>query len=151
MNEDADKIMIMLTYRYWEEALVNNEDTIRQTTYYKAYMDIIKAFEKNNLLDKVIISGHPKFIKGIEKELPQYKDIIETDINKGLEQSRIFITDFSSASYDAHYRGTYIIYDWAEKEYLIKNYKAVTPINEENCDGVPTYSVEKLIEEVKKL
>ena len=33
------------------------------------------------------------------------------------------ITDYSSASYDAHYRGAYIIYWWAEKDYLIDKYQ----------------------------
>lgn len=150
LNKDADKIMFMPTYRYWEENLVNNDETISKTTYYQKYVKVIKAFEKHNLLDKLIISGHPKFIKAIAKHLPEYEHLIETDINKGLENAKIFITDFSSASYDAHYRGAYVIYDWSEKDYLIKNYKAVPPINEENCDGVPVYSIEELVEQVEK-
>lgn len=150
MNKNADKIMLMLTYRYWEEALINNEEQIKETTYFKRYMKLIKEFEKNNLLDKLIISGHPKFITKITEKLSEYKEIVETDINKGLENCKIFITDFSSASYDAHYRGAYIIYDWEEKDYLIENYKAIPPVNEENCDGVAVYNAEDLVKEVKK-
>lgn len=149
MNEDADKIMFMATYRYWEEALVNDPEKIKESTYYKLYLRIIKGFEKANLLDKLIISCHPKFAESIKKSLPQYEHLIETDINRGLQNSKIYVTDFSSASYDAHYRGAYIIYYWEEKDYLINSYKAIPPINEENCDGVPVYNVDQLIIEVK--
>lgn len=149
MNKDADKIMVMLTYRYWEEALIMNESTIKETTYYKTYLNIIKEFEKNNLLDNLIISCHPKFSDCLIKTVPKYKKVFETDIAKALEETKIFVTDYSSASYDAHYRGAYIIYYWEEKEYLIENYNAIPPINEENCDGVPVYSIKSLIEEVK--
>lgn len=148
-NENADKIMLMFTYRYWEEALVMNAETIKETTYYKIYMRVINAFEENNLIDKLIISCHPKFADALISADPKFEKYIEKDINKGLENAKIFITDYSSASYDAHYRGAYIIYDWEERDYLIENYKAIPPINEENCDGVPVYSTNELIEQVK--
>ena len=148
-NKNADKIMLMLTYRYWEEGMVLNPKLIKETTYYKAYSKIIKEFEKNNLLDKLVVSCHPKFVE-ILKIVFNGKVNIEADINKGLEESKIFISDYSSASYDAHYRGAYIIYYWEEKDYLIENYQAIPPINEKNCDGVPVYNVEELIFEVKK-
>ena len=148
-NENADKIMLMFTYRYWEEALVMNPDTIKDTTYYKIYMKVIDAFEKNGLLDQLMISCHPKFADCLIEANPKFEDLIEKDINKGLENAKIFITDYSSASYDAHYRGAYIIYDWEERDYLIENYQAIPPVNEENCDGVPVFSTEDLIKEVK--
>ena len=149
MNKDADKILVMLTYRYWEEALVMNPETINETTYYNAYMEILNAFEKEGLLDKVLISCHPKFAECIINAAPKYEPIVEKDINKALENSKIFITDYSSASYDAHYRGAYVIYYWKERDYLIENYKAVPPVNEDNCDGVPAFSIDALVNEVK--
>ena len=148
-NPNADKIMIMLTYRYWEEGLIMNPRTIKTTTYYKTYMKLIKAFEKAGLIDKLLISCHPKFSDCIIKAAPEYEKIVETDVGRGLENSKIFITDYSSASYDAHYRGAYIIYYWAEKDYLIENYQAIPPINETNCDGVPVYSPKELIDEIQ--
>ena len=149
MNEDADKILVMLTYRYWEEALVMNPETITETTYYKTYMNIIKAFEDAGLIDKLLISCHPKFAECILSAAPKYESIVEKDVNKAIENSKIFITDYSSASYDAHYRGAYIIYYWEERDYLIENYQAIPPVNEDNCDGVPTFSMDALINEVK--
>ena len=150
MDKDADKILVMLTYRYWEEALVMNPETINQTTYYNAYMEILDAFEKEGLLDRVIISCHPKFAECIINAAPKYESIVEKDINKALESSKVFITDYSSASYDAHYRGAYVIYYWKERDYLIENYQAIPPVNEDNSDGVPTFSIDALVGEVKK-
>jgi len=149
MDDDADKIMVMLTYRYWEESFVMDEDAIKETTYFKAYMRILEAFDKNGLLDRLIISCHPKFTDFLNNLNPKYAKCVENDIAKGLAESKIFITDYSSASYDAHYRGAYIIYYWEEKDYLIKCYRAIPPINENNCDGVPVFSPEELVEEVK--
>ena len=150
LNDDADKIMVMLTYRYWEESFVLDEEKIKETTYYKAYMRLLKAFEENDLLDKLLISCHPKFTDFLMNLNPKYAACVENDIAKALAESKIYITDYSSASYDAHYRGAYIIYDWEEKDYLIENYKAIPPINEDNCDGVPVFSMDQLIDEVKK-
>lgn len=149
LNDDADKVLFMQTYRYWEEGMINNEKEIVNTTYYKSYMDVIKAFEKENMLDKLKLSCHPKFAQCLVKAAPEYSKIIEPDLTKALAESKVFITDYSSASYDAHYRGAYIIYYWAEKDYLIEQYKAVPAINETNCDGVPVYSPEELVKEVK--
>ncbi len=149
MNEDADKILFMQTYRYWEEGKINNDELITETTYYKSYMDVIHAFEKANMLDKLKVSCHPKFAECLVKAAPEYAKIIEPDLTKALAEAKVFITDYSSASYDAHYRGAYIIYYWADKDYLIEQYKAIPPINETNCDGVPVYSPEELVKEVQ--
>lgn len=150
MDDDADKIMVMLTYRYWEESFVMDEETIKETTYFKTYMRILEAFEERGLLDKLLISCHPKFTDFLEVLHPKYAKCVETDIAHGLAKSKIYITDYSSASYDAHYRGAYIIYYWEERDYLIENYKAIPPINEDNCDGVPVFSMDELMDEVEK-
>lgn len=150
MNDDADKIMVMLTYRYWEESFVMDEEKIKETTYYQAYMRILEAFEENGLLDRLIISCHPKFTDYLSNLNPKYAKCVENDIAKALAESKIYITDYSSASYDAHYRGAYIIYNWEERDYLIERYKAIPPIDETNCDGVPVFSMDQLIDEVKR-
>ena len=149
-NENADKIMYMPTYRYWEEASIFNQEEIKNTTYYKSYMDVIKKFEEAGLLDKLMISCHPKFKNCLMEMETKYQNLVQDDVTEGLKQAAIFITDYSSASYDAHYRGSYILYNWTEKDYLIENYQAIPPIDETNCDGVPVYNLDDLIKEVKK-
>jgi len=149
-NKNSENILFMPTYRYWEEVQAQNSETIKETTYYKAYARVIDEFIKIGLINNLRIAGHPKFMESLIESMPEYKHIIETDINQAIENARIFITDYSSASYDAHYRGSYIIYYWEEKDYLIENYQAIPPVDETNCDGVPVYSAKQLGTEVKK-
>ena len=40
--------------------MINNEKEIVNTTYYKSYMDVIKAFEKANMLENLRLSCHPE-------------------------------------------------------------------------------------------
>ncbi|MGJ5718964.1 CDP-glycerol glycerophosphotransferase family protein, partial [Staphylococcus equorum] len=134
LNEDADKIAYMPTYRYWEERLIYSGD-ITKTSYFQAIMKVINIFEKNGLLDKLLIVPHNKFSEFIYDNMPEYRDIIESNPSNALKISRIFITDYSSAIYDSIYRGAYPIFYWEEKDYLIENYKAIPPINELNAPG----------------
>lgn len=147
---DSEKILVMLTYRYWEEALVMDESKAKDTTYFKCYLRIVEAIDKMGKLDELLICSHPKFLEYLEKSMPRYRDHFCTNIDHALGECKIFITDYSSASYDAHYRGSYVIYYWEERDYLIENYKAIPPINEENCDGVAVYSCEELQREIKR-
>ena len=150
MNKDADKILFVLTYRDWEEGMTKDKENILKTTYYKSYMNVIKAFERANMLDKFRVSCHPKFKEVLTKAAPEYSNIIENDLTEALKNTRIIITDYSSVSLDAHYRGAYVIYYWAERDYLLEHYVGKPALTEETCDGVPVYSTDELIEEVKR-
>ncbi|PTY86770.1 hypothetical protein B5V91_04385 [Heyndrickxia sporothermodurans] len=69
--------------------------------------------------------------------------------SEALKISKIFITDYSSAIYDAIYRGAYPIFYWEEKDYLINQYKAIPPVNEDNAPGPVVYNVNELINAVQ--
>lgn len=148
LDENADKIAYMPTYRYWEEGLIYNNN-IEETTFYKSIMKIIKAFENAGLLDKLLIVPHNKFSEYICKNLPEYKHILSNNPSEALKISKVFITDYSSAIYDAQFRGAYPIFYWEEKDYLISQYKAIPPINESNACGPIAYNAEELISIVK--
>lgn len=148
LNNDADKISYMPTYRYWEERLIYSGD-ITKTSYFKSIMKVITIFEKNNLLDKLLIVPHNKFSEFIYENMPEYRQIIESNPSVALKVSKIFITDYSSAIYDSIFRGAYPIFYWEEKDYLIENYKAIPPINELNAPGPIAKNAEDLIEYVK--
>lgn len=147
LNEGADKIAYMPTYRYWEEGLIY-KNMIEETSYYKSIMKVIKAFEKVGLLDRLLIVPHNKFSQFIYDNMPEYKHIISDNPSEALKISKIFITDYSSAIYDAIFRGAYPIFYWEEKDYLIENYKAIPPVNEENAPGDIAYSIDELIKYV---
>src|SRR5699024_234738 len=148
LNVHADKIAYMPTWRYWEEGSIIRND-IENTTYYQSLIEVIYAFEKASLLDRLLIVPHNKFAEYIKDNLVQYRDIISTDPSEALKNSVIFITDYSSIIYDAIYRGAYPIFYWKEKDYLIKHYKATPPVNEKNAPGKIATSPQDLIDFVK--
>ncbi|MCC2344178.1 CDP-glycerol glycerophosphotransferase family protein [Bacillus anthracis] len=141
---DADKIAYMPTYRYWEEGLIYC-DSIEETSYYKAIMKVIKGFEAAGLIDRLLIVPHNKFSEFIYRNMPEYNHIISDNPSEALKVSKVFITDYSSAIYDAQYRGAYPIFYWEEKDYLIQQYKAIPPVNESNSPGPVVYNIDELI------
>src|SRR5699024_3092929 len=102
-----------------------------------------------NLLDSLQITAHNKFSEFIAESLPQYKSIICDDPSEALTNSKIFITDYSSIIYDAIFRGAYPIFYWKDKDYLIENYQAIPPVNDQNAPGKIAYSEEEIIKHVK--
>jgi hypothetical protein len=153
MSDGADKILFMPTWRYWEEAMVHDESKIEQTTYYKSIVSVIEEFVRSGLADRLRISIHPKFRFAAIKstKLKNMDNIFVDNVSEALADCRIFITDYSSASYDAHFRGANVIYFWKEREYLIENYEATPALDETNCDGIPVYGEKELIQEVNKI
>lgn len=144
LQQNADKIAYMPTYRYWEEGLIY-KGQIHNTSYYQSIIDVIKAFEEANLLDRLLIVPHNKFSEFIYENMPEYSSIISTNPSQALKESVIFITDYSSAIYDAIMRGAYPIFHWQEKDYLIENYKAIPPVNEENAPGPISNNTQELM------
>lgn len=139
------KIAYMPTYRSWEEFDVYN-DNIKKTTYYQDIMDVIDSFRKIGMIDRLTIVPHPKFAEALKNEN------VECDINCSYtdirDEIQLLITDFSSVSYDAHFRGAYIIYLWNRRAELEQNYKSKSPLTAGNCNGVPVYSFDELEYEV---
>ncbi|MDW3905987.1 CDP-glycerol glycerophosphotransferase family protein [Staphylococcus saprophyticus] len=148
LDLNANKIAYMPTYRYWEEKLIYSGD-ITKTSYFQAIMKIIKIFEKNDMLADLLIVPHNKFSEFIYDNMPKYRHIIESNPSLALKKSKIFITDYSSAIYDAIYRGAYPIFYWEEKDYLIENYKAIPPVNEFNAPGPVAKNINELMSYVK--
>lgn len=144
LEKTADKIVYMPTYRYWEEGLIYSGN-IEETTYFKSILKVIKAFEKAGMRNKLMVVSHNKFSEYIYQKMPDYRDLLGTSPSDALKVARVFITDFSSAIYDAIYRGAYPIFYWEDKEYLIKRYKAVPPVNEDNAPGPIAKNTDELI------
>lgn len=148
LDKDANKIAYMPTYRYWEEHLVYT-GRMTETSYYQDLISILNAFKKNDLLDKLLLVPHNKFAAYILDAFPEYVNNIEVNPSIALKKANIFITDYSSAIYDATIRGAYPIFYWKEKKYLIENYKAIPPVNEENAPGDIAYSEDELVNIIK--
>lgn len=143
------KYAYMPTYRFWEERLVY-EGKLEETGYYSDIKNVIQAFESNGLLDKLLIVPHNKFAKYILDHFPNYKDNICTNPSRALTVAKIFITDYSSAIYDAINRGAYPIFWWKENSILIDNYQAEPSLNSDTAPGPMAYNETQLINLVRK-
>lgn len=142
--KELNKYAYMPTYRYWEEHMVY-EDRLEETSYYRDIMNVIRAFETNGLLDKLLIVPHNKFANYIVSHFPDYEENICTNPSVALTKAQIFITDYSSAIYDAINRGAYPIFWWKEKEMLIEKYQATPSLNEETAPGPIAYNEKELV------
>ncbi|MCE5040755.1 CDP-glycerol glycerophosphotransferase family protein [Mammaliicoccus sciuri] len=147
LKDDADKITYMPTWRYWEESAILNGN-IKDTTYFQSFVEIIYEFEKAGLIDRLQITAHNKFAEYIQDHMSEYSHLLCPDPTDALLNSKIFITDYSSIIYDAMYRGTFPIFYWKDSDYLIKNYKAIPPVNEENAPGAIVKSTHELIDTI---
>ena len=142
-NEDADRIVIMPTWRRWETNAAQTD--FEQTGYYQM-LERMVAGVPEDLQGKIIIKPHPLMEELMQGEtgLSRY---LRPDLshNDALEQCRLLITDYSSIAYDAFYRGSNVIFYWEEKEACMKKYgNAHLMINEYNVFGDICYSSAQL-------
>lgn len=144
-DNSADRIVIMPTWRPWEynEARYNFEET----KYYKMLCRIFDGIPQE-LQEKVIILPHPLFFDAVkEAEFPMKKYFdCKTKYDEILKKARILITDYSSISYDAFYRGTNVIFYWEKKDECLAMYGPSTKLmlNHENAFGDICYSTSDL-------
>ncbi len=150
-NEDADKIVIMPTWRRWEYNTIR--DDVESSNYFKMIQRIIDCIP-DELKEKLIVLPHPLFkniVKLKEFELKKYipEDIIYDDI---LKQTKLLITDYSSISYDAFYRGTNVIFYWEEKDFCMSKYgeSAKLMLTEDLAFGDVFYNTDGLRESIIK-
>lgn len=128
LEEGADTITVMLTWRPWEYNQASN--SFENTNYYKMTERIVAAVP-DEYRDKLVVLPHPKMSLLAEKDKEdnvwkyaifgkKYDDI--------LKQTKLLITDYSSISFDAFYRGSNIIFCWSEKDDCMKEYGPSTKL-----------------------
>jgi CDP-glycerol glycerophosphotransferase (TagB/SpsB family) len=150
-SSDADKIVIMPTWRPWEINMAR--DNFVETPYFKMVMKIYNSVP-DELKDKVVILPHPLIVNEL-KCLPDSilnKFAINARYDDILKQARVLITDYSSIAYDAFYRGTRVIFYWEEKDFCMAQYGPSTKLmlNENNVYGDYFYSEDGLSESIVK-
>lgn len=124
--EDADKIVIMPTWRRWENSQARQEFT--KTGYYRMIKRMVDAVPEK-LRERIIILPHPlmqQAMNNSENELSKYM-ATETHDNI-LKRCDLLITDYSSIAYDAYYRGCNVIFYWEEKDACMKQYGPETTL-----------------------
>ncbi len=144
-NENADKIVIMPTWRPWEINTARTDFT--ETPYFKMLMKLYDAVPEP-LKEKVIILPHPLIVNELSKlsETLTKKIVLDARYDDILKDTAVLITDYSSIAYDAFYRGARVIFYWEEKDYCMMQYGPSTTLmlNEENVYGDFAYSEENL-------
>ena len=151
-NPDADKIIIMPTWRRWEanQAAANYE----HTGYYQFVNRIVSAVPIS-LTNKVIILPHPLMADALRAngQYAKYLPPSNLSYDQILRHCRLLITDYSSIAYDAFYRGANVIFDWAEKDCCLEQYgkEAFLLLNQQNAFGDIVYDEgEKLTNLISK-
>lgn len=144
-DENADKIVIMPTWRPWEY----NEATtdFKETKYYKMIERIFDAID-DKYEDKIVILPHPLFFSAAQKDefkLKKYM-LFNVKYDEILRQTKILITDYSSIAYDAFYRGCNVIFYWEELQECLTEYGPSTKLmlNSSNVFGDICYNSEEL-------
>lgn len=149
LNDDADKIVIMPTWRPWE--INEARDDFSETPYFKMLMKLYDNVP-DELKENVIILPHPLIVNELSKASPSVVDkiVLNARYDDILKQARLLITDYSSIAFDAFYRGSRVIFYWEEKDYCMEQYGPTTKLmlNEENVYGDYFYSIDGLTEAI---
>lgn len=134
-NQDADRIVIMPTWRRWEHNMARKN--LKETGYYK----LVKAMYDSvpdNLKDKTVILPHPLMAEMFDDDNAMSERILlNVSYEEVLRTCDVLITDYSSIAYDAFYRGAKVVFCWQDKDECMQHYGegSFLMLNEENCYG----------------
>lgn len=142
--DDANRIVIMPTWRRWESNAAERD--FESTAYYAMMKRMVEGVPEE-LRDKVDVLPHPlmrsamlKSSCGLSSYIPE-----ETSYDEILKSCSLLITDYSSISYDAFYRGANVIFCWEEKDECMEHYGgAHLMIDEESAFGDVTVTGDEL-------
>lgn len=148
--KNADKIVIMITWRRWESNLAKKD--LKKTKYYQL-MDRIVSAIPIQYKNKIILLPHPLMKKAMEGSISELNGYIKSNAsyNEILRDCTLLITDYSSIAYDAFSRGSNVIFYWEEKDDCIKHYggNAKLMINEYNAFGDICFNAQELNKRVE--
>ena len=129
-NDIHERITIMPTSRDFEYNVIRQHP--EESTYYQFLISIIREIPES-YLDKVIIIPHP-LIKDCfaNTELSTFIPS-KWKYDEILKETDLLITDYSSISYDAFYRGCNVIFCWEHKDMCLKRLGYGLKLNESNA------------------
>lgn len=138
-NDSEDIVSIMLTWKPYEENLYNFEES----SYYKNIIEIYNILKQYVKTENIKIVAHPKVYDLLYNT--HIKDSVwQQPISEVLKISKMFITDYSSACYNAFYQGAGVVFYQPDLElYEIENGKLIP--NDDEYIGLRTLNKEELI------
>ena len=149
-NENADKIIIMPTWRRWETNQAKSE--LHETGYYKMIETMYNGVPEE-LRDKVVILPHPLITERFTGDEGFGSHVVVTNqYDPLLRDCALLITDYSSIAYDAYYRGANVVFYWKDKDECMTHYGEGTHLmlNEGNVFGpvcMDSDDIRKAVEE----
>lgn len=139
INESTpDKVVIMLTWKSYEEHIMEFENSM----YYKNVMEVYHLLEKYVSPANIIIVPHPKMA-----ELCENTSLNETmwkkPISEVLGVAKLLITDYSSVCYNSFYQGGGVIFYQPDLELFEKEAGPLIPAEDEYI-GKRVFDIEAL-------
>ncbi len=120
-DADADLIAVMPTWRPWEEGEARVDFT--RTSYHRFLVRVCEAVPEE-LRPKLRVLVHPRFqgyALASDSPLAPYMTG-DTPYDEILRRVKLLITDHSSITFDAFYRGANVIFDWTELDECMQAY-----------------------------
>ena len=149
-HDDADKIIIMPTWRRWETNQAR--DDVEQTGYFRMLGRMYDAVP-DHLKDKVVILPHPLIAEKFRGEHAFGDHFLMADsYDRVLRDCSLLITDYSSIAYDAFYRGANVVFDWMDLDECMEHYGEDTHLmlNDGNVFGRACRSPEELAKAIEE-
>ena len=143
-NSSKDIITIMLTWKPYEEHLTNFEES----SYYKNVIKIYNVLKKYIFKDNIRIISHPKADK-LLRSTNLASSLFDGNVSTCMEDTKLLITDYSSISYNAFYRGSGVIFYQDDLEYYEKVVGKLIPAEDEYI-GYRAYNIDGLENIIKK-
>ena len=143
-HDDADRIIIMPTWRRWEANLA--EEDPERTGYFRMLGRMYDAVP-DELKDRVIILPHPLIAEKFRGENAFGGHFLMADsYDEVFRDCSLLITDYSSIAYDAFYRGANVVFDWTELDECMEHYGEGSHLmlNDDNVFGRACRNAEEL-------
>ncbi len=147
LNDGADKIFIMPSWRIWEFNEMRYEPS--RTGYVRLIERIVEAIPEQ-LRDKIVIAYHPlfeasTFLTQYSQNNPNY-DVLLRDV-------ALLITDYSSIAYDSFYRGSNVIFYGEEYDECMRHYGEDTKLvlTEDEAFGPMCFDAPSLSNAIERL
>ena len=149
-HDDADKIIIMPTWRRWETNQAR--DDVEQTGYFRMLGRMYDAVPDHRK-DRVVILPHPLIAEKFRGEHAFGDHFLMADsYDRVLRDCSLLITDYSSIAYDAFYRGANVVFDWMDLDECMEHYGEDTHLmlNDGNVFGRACRSPEELAKAIEE-
>ena len=146
-EDGADRILIMPTWRPWDHNIVRTDT--KSAPYYHMLIEILEAVP-DHLKDRAFLLPHPLVrpaLVGTELEAHMWTG----SYDEALRQCALLITDYSSISYDAFYRGANVIFWWKEKDECMRRYGGHLMLDEDSAFAPVAYEADELARAIEEL